>query len=155
MNVVADQQDDEYRRQEHGYADEQHREARLGHGADKGLPGIHPNGCEKYGEAKVSKNDVGGQRHGPKHGSGATELAENERNDQRPTSDAERHDTDAWNWNRNKPEQNTQDHPDSERDIAEFGSRLHRVAEVTPNLFLSVGRHQHADPVAEFEHEVG
>ena len=126
----------------------------FGHGADKGLSGIHPDGCEKHRKAKVSKNDVGRQGHGPKHGSGTAELAENERNDQRPASDAERHDTDAGNRNRNKSEQNAQDHPDPERDIAEFGSRLHGVAEVTANLFLSIRRQKHTDPVAELQHEV-
>jgi hypothetical protein len=47
------------------------------------------------------------------------------------------------------------DHAEPERDVAEFGRRLDRVAEVAPDLLLAVGRRQHADPVAEFQHQVG
>ena len=121
----------------------------------KGCPALTPTVARNIARPKFRKHDVGRQRHGPKHGAGAAQLAEDERDDQRPAADAERHDADAWNWNRNKPEQNAQDHADPERDIAEFGGRLHRVAEVSPDLFLSIRRHQHADPVAEFQHQVG
>jgi hypothetical protein len=40
-------------------------------------------------------------------------------------------------------------------DVAEFRGGLDRVAEVTANLLLPLRRRQHADPVAEFQHQVG
>ena len=42
-----------------------------------------------------------------------------------------------------------------ERDVAELGGGFHRVAEMLADIFLPFRRHQHADPIAEFEHQIG
>jgi len=55
----------------------------------------------------------------------------------------------------NKPKKHAQDHPDPKRYVTEFGGRLDGVAEMAADFFLSVGRGQHSDPVAEFQHQVG
>ena len=57
--------------------------------------------------------------------------------------------------NRDQAEEDAQHHAEAERDIAELGRRLDRVAEVLADFFLPLGRRQHADPVAEFQHQVG
>ena len=121
----------------------------------KGCPALTPTVARNIARPKFRKNDIGRQRHGPEHGAGAAQFAEDESDDERSAADAERHDTHAGNGNRNKPKKDAEDHPDPERDVAEFRRRLDRIAEVAADFFLSVGRRQHADPVAEFQHQVG
>ena len=54
-----------------------------------------------------------------------------------------------------KPEQDAQHHAEPERHVAELRRGLHGVAEVLADFLLAVGRHQHADPIAELQHQIG
>ena len=121
----------------------------------KGCPGVDADRGEEHCKAEVSKNDICRQRHGPEHRASAAQFPENKRNDQRSASDAERHDAHTRNGNWNKAKENAKDHPDPKRHVAEFCGRLDGVAEMAADFFLSLGRRQHADPVAEFQHQVG
>ena len=56
--------------------------------------------------------------------------------------------------NRNQPEQHAEHHAEPERNITEFGGGLYRVAEMLSDFLLPVRRHQHADAVAEFQHQI-
>ena len=57
--------------------------------------------------------------------------------------------------NRDQAEQDAHHHAEAERHVAEFRRGLHGVAEMLPDLLLAVGRHQHADAIAELQHQVG
>ena len=61
---------------------------------------------------------------------------------------------DARNWNWNEAKQYAKHHAKSERDVAEFRGCLYRVAEIFPDFFSPVGRHQHAHAITELEHQV-
>ena len=124
-------------------------------GAHERLARIDADGGEEHREAEVAQHDVGGQRHDPEHRTGAAQLAEDERDEQRAAADAERDHTDARNRNWDQSEQHAQHHANPERHVAELRCGLHGVAEMLADFLLAVGRHQHADAIAKLQRQIG
>ena len=52
-------------------------------------------------------------------------------------------------------DQDSQHHAETKRYIAEFRRRFHGIAEVTPNLLFPVGGHQHTNPIAKLQRQIG
>ena len=52
-------------------------------------------------------------------------------------------------------EEDAEHHADPEGYVTEFGGGLYGVAEKAPHLVLPLGRHQNADPISEFEGQIG
>ena len=67
---------------------------------DEGLSRIDSDRSQEHGKAKISQDDVGRQGHGPEHGTGAAQLAQNKGDDQWTAPDTEGDNPDARDGNR-------------------------------------------------------
>ena len=80
--------------------------------------------------------------------------SQNECNDQRPAADAKRHRSNAGDRYRYQPQQHAEHHPETNGDIAEFGHRPYRVAEIGASGSNMLWRHKDTYSIAHLQNEV-
>ena len=141
-------------RDQHDGAQAQHQEAGLGDGRGELGPGGHADLREEEREPEVADHEVGGERDGPVHAAGAAQFAEDQRHDQHARQ-PDRDLADARQRKLDRAEQEAERHADADGDVAELGGALDRVAEELAHRREIAAMGEHADAIAELEHEVG
>ena len=118
------------------------------------VPAPSPGAGQEHQDAELAEHDIGAVTDLPRHWSGAGDVAEDQPDDQRPSTGAELQLDVAGQRDRHDPEQQTCGDAEGEADRVDLGEAPLGVAEQPGDRAQLVARPDDADTVAELQHEV-